>query len=493
MPVSEPLSYCLYCMEPMPDGAASCPRCGKMPGAASALPHQLRPGAVLSDRYLVGPVLGEGGFGLTYLCRDLNLDMRVAVKEYYPSGLVNRNHTHSDGLSANTGEAGELLESGKSRFLDEARILARFAGESGVVGVRDFFKANNTAYIVMDYLEGVTLKTWLEDNGAPAADWILESLKPVMGALSRIHAQGLIHRDISPDNLMLTKDGLKLLDFGAARHMSGADDKTLSVMLKRGYAPEEQYRSKGVQGAWTDVYALCATIYKCITGVKPEDAMQRIFSDALEAPSALGARISAAQEAVLLKGMAVVQKNRYQTMGELSEAFFGTAQEAPQVTAPQGPTPQDKPPQDGPAQDGPSAPAYDGAAIRSFADDPTMAVGDWGEAPSDKTVAAIAAQPPEAGASGRAEQPGKKKHKRLARILAIAGACLFALLLAVILWNAFGSLRGVTIGDTGQLEDDKHEVVLQPNNGYIPPGKHDQVVQPGNRRQRLNGSGGLVK
>ena len=325
--------YCAFCMEVISEDMEPCPHCGRAPRGEPALPHQLSPGTVLSSRYLVGAVLGEGGFGITYIGRDLNLDVRVAIKEYYPSGFVNRNHTHSENVTANTGEPEAIFDKGKDSFLKEARILAKFSKEPGIVGVRDFFKENNTAYIIMDFLEGVTLKTWLEQRGKIPADQILSLMKPIMTALSNIHKQGLIHRDISPDNIMLMKDGsLKLLDFGAARTMSGLDEKSLSVMLKPGYAPEEQYRSKGMQGPWTDIYALCATIYKCISGVALDDALQRVFGDETKAPSELGAQITPAQETALLKGIAVLQKNRFQSIDELWAAFFGAT--ANNITAP---------------------------------------------------------------------------------------------------------------------------------------------------------------
>jgi len=300
-----------------------CRNCGSEQTGYSALPHQLPAGTILSDRFIVGVVLGQGGFGITYIGRDVVLDMRVAIKEFYPSGFVNRNNTHSGEIYANTGSPQEIFEKGKYSFLEEARTIAKFSGEAGIVGVRHFFNENNTAYIVMDFLEGMTLKEFIEKNGVLPVDDLLNLMMPMMSALTKIHNQGFIHRDISPDNIMLTNDGgLKLLDFGAARTMSEYDEKSLSVLLKPGYAPEEQYRSRGAQGSWTDVYALCATIYKCITGITPDDATQRIFSNEFKAPSDLGIPITAAQEAALLKGMAVLQKNRYRSIDELIAGLF---------------------------------------------------------------------------------------------------------------------------------------------------------------------------
>ena len=316
---------CLHCMEYRESGSSRCPHCGKEAVSAELPPHYLRPGLELNNKYIVGRTLGEGGFGITYIGRDKNLDMRVAIKEYYPSGFVSRNSSASLTITANVGNGEQVFEKGRERFISEARILAKLTSEPGIVGVRDFFEANNTAYIIMDYLDGITLKEHLEQNGTMGINQILELLKPVMKSLERIHGRELIHRDISPDNLMLVDGELKLLDFGAARDFANLDNKSLSVMLKPGYAPEEQYRSKGIQGPWTDVYALCATIYKCITGITPDDSLNRAFGDDIKPPSSLGVSISAEQEKALMQGMAILQKNRIQSIHELRERLYGKA------------------------------------------------------------------------------------------------------------------------------------------------------------------------
>lgn len=315
-------NYCAYCMGPMK--GAFCGFCGHKAGEYTPLPHHLIPGTVLNGKYTLGRVLGEGGFGITYIGIDGALGLKVAIKEFFPSGLVNRNSTATSAVSANMGDALLPFEKGRSRFLQEAQTLARFAGEPGIVGIRDYFTENNTAYIVMDYLDGMTLRDFLKKHGKLTFDAAVKMLEPVMTSLQKVHEQELIHRDISPDNIMLMNNGqVKLLDFGAARHATGTDEKSLSVMLKPGFAPEEQYRTKGNQGPWTDVYALSATIYRCITGQNPEESMNRVFMDELLKPSELGAVISPVQEKALLKGLAVLQKNRYQTVGQLLDGFRG--------------------------------------------------------------------------------------------------------------------------------------------------------------------------
>lgn len=331
-------NYCTYCMSPKPGDF--CGFCGKRPDEYEPLPHHLCPGSVLGNKYVVGRVLGEGGFGITYIGIDQLLGLKLAIKEYFPTGLVNRNHTATSAVSVNLGDAQASFERGRSRFLQEAKTLAKFSGESGIVGIRDFFNENNTAYIVMDYLDGITLRDYLQKYGNLSFDAAVKLLTPVMNSLKKVHAQDLIHRDISPDNIMLMKDGqVKLLDFGAARNITGMDERSLSVMLKPGYAPEEQYRTKGRQGPWTDVYALSATIYRAITGRTPDASNDRAFVDELPLPSALGAVITPGQEQALMKGLAVLQKNRYQSVDELLNGFQQAAWDGDSSDATESDTP----------------------------------------------------------------------------------------------------------------------------------------------------------
>ena len=318
--------YCYLCMSHKAENQA-CPNCG---GTAYEAPvHHLKPGTVLREKYMIGKALGEGGFGITYVGRDLTLDMKIAVKEYYPNGLSNRNNDYSNQVTMSKGNHGTDFEREMQRFLSEARILARFCNEPGVVGVRDFFRENGTAYIVMEYLDGITLKNYLKHKGTIPATSFAKMIDPILVALHDIHQQGLIHRDISPDNIMMLHGSgrLKLLDFGAAREMTG--DKSLSVMLKPGYAPEEQYRSKGQQGAWTDVYAMCATIYKCITGITPDESIQRVFEDELKKPSELGIAIPAQYEQALMQGLQVKSNDRIQSMDVLRRAILTVEEETP--------------------------------------------------------------------------------------------------------------------------------------------------------------------
>ncbi|MBR1764664.1 MAG: protein kinase [Ruminococcus sp.] len=271
---------------------------------------------MLNHRYMVGGVLGEGGFGITYIGLDTLLQFRVAIKEFYPAGMVNRNNSVSNDVqSISAASARELFSKSREHFLHEARTLAKFTNEPGIVAVRDFFEENHTVYIVMEYLDGITLKSYLKQVGTISSYNTICLLMPVFRSLKKIHEKNLIHRDISPDNIMLVGEQVKLLDFGAAREF--ADEKSLSVMLKHGYAPMEQYRRHGKQGAWTDIYAICATVYKCITGSIPPDAPDRIYEDNLKMPSELGFEASPEFEAVLRHGLAIKAEDRIQSIDQL--------------------------------------------------------------------------------------------------------------------------------------------------------------------------------
>ena len=312
--------YCFHCMSLL-DETGKCLICGSKK-EENPVPHHLKPGTLLENRYLVGEAIGQGGFGITYIGMDTRLELKVAIKEYYPSGYVNRNTEVTDEITVAGEEQLEFIEKGKARFLSEAKILAEFHDHEGVVDVRDFFEANQTAYLVMEYLEGKNLGEKLKESLFSIGE-ILSLMYLVMDAMAEIHRQNIIHRDISPDNLMLLPNGkLKLMDFGAARQTDYDNPKSISIVLKNGYAPAEQYRPKGKQGPWTDVYGLCATIYKSLTGLLPDNALQREYKDEMRWPSELEIEISARQEAVLKKGMAVKAEDRYASMEELKEAFL---------------------------------------------------------------------------------------------------------------------------------------------------------------------------
>lgn len=285
--------------------------------------YSLQRNTGLIGRYVIQKVLGQGGFGITYLGIDKLYGNKVAIKEYYPQKIAMRKAQYEDVVTVTSIEEKNNYNKGKKRFLDEAQVMARFNKNEGIVKILDFFEANNTAYIVMEYLEGITLKQYLGKYGVLQFRNLIEMMLPLLEALIEIHSQGLIHRDISPDNIMVQHNGkLKLMDFGAARDYTESGNKSLTVILKPGYAPPEQYQTHGVQGTWTDIYALCATIYKCLTGITPPDAIARVMDDKFKEPDQLDGKLSPDIKKILWKGMNIFPEERYQDIGEFGEDVY---------------------------------------------------------------------------------------------------------------------------------------------------------------------------
>jgi glycine betaine/choline ABC-type transport system substrate-binding protein/serine/threonine protein kinase len=303
----------------------SCPHCGYKQGDTPESLLHLPPGTVLQNKYLLGRVLGQGGFGITYLAWDLTLNIKLAIKEYLPQQLA----TRSAGQNTVTFYKSTLAEEfryGLNKFLEEARTLARFNEHPNIVTVRDYFEANGTAYLVMNYHEGITLQNYLVSKGGKIpVEQALAIFMPVLDALMEVHAAGILHRDISPDNLLIEKTGrVILIDFGAARQAMGEKSKSLSVIMKAGYSPPEQYQSRGKQGPWTDIYAVAASFYRAITGVAPAEAFDRVMEDSLDNPSTLGIEIDNKVEEALLKALAVKTGERYQTVEQFQKALVAS-------------------------------------------------------------------------------------------------------------------------------------------------------------------------
>lgn len=315
-------NVCLQCFGTL-DSSRVCLSCHKKADDTPAPPHHLPQRTMLADKYLICKALGEGGFGITYLAWDVSCGRKVAIKEYYPSGYVNR-MPRSNQVIINSKQNQAASNRGLKRFIDEAKTLAKVKNLPGIVSVRDFFSANGTAYIVMEYLDGVSLKKYLQRKGGKIpCDEILTILRPIMESLVSVHKLGLIHRDISPDNIIITKNNeVKLIDFGAAKQ-SNLDGKSLSIVLKQGFAPEEQYRTHGEQGPWTDIYALGVTIYYAVTGTLPPESIQRLYKDTIIRPSEKGAVISPTQESALMKSLAVYARHRYQDVSQMMTGLYG--------------------------------------------------------------------------------------------------------------------------------------------------------------------------
>ncbi len=321
-------TICYNCFKEYPDvqespgGGGACPFCGfDMEENAKKYPVALRAGTMLNNRYIVGRVLGQGGFGITYLAWDTQLSAKVAVKEYMPGELAGR----IDGTSVSvlSDDRSESFAYGAERFQEEARTLAKFIGNPNIAAVTSYFDENDTSYFVMDYIEGISFKTYIANAGGKVSiQEALDVMIPVLRALTAVHAEGFIHRDVTPDNIYITKDGMvKLLDFGSARYSIGDKSKSLDVILKVGYAPKEQYIRRSRQGPYTDVYSCAACLYAAVTGYLPPESLERLDHDELVPPSAAGVEIPLYLERAILKGLAVQPEDRFQTAGEFLEAL----------------------------------------------------------------------------------------------------------------------------------------------------------------------------
>lgn len=243
-------------------------------------PTTLASGSVLQGRYAVGRVIGKGGFGITYLAYDIKHEEKIAIKEYYPYGIALRS-PETTVVSVTSEETADVFKKGAEKFYDEARLVAAFNGNPSIVSVYDFFYENDTVYYTMEYLEGTTLKDYVDKNGVITAGQAVLVAEGISSALMTAHSSNILHRDISPDNIMICNDGkIKLLDFGAARQVVANASQSLSLILKQGFAPLEQYQKKGRQGPWTDIYSLGATLYYAMTKDIPDDPMSRFEDDA---------------------------------------------------------------------------------------------------------------------------------------------------------------------------------------------------------------------
>ena len=306
-------------MHALAAGETVCPECGRPYGSVKAESFALKPGTILDGKYLVGEMLGQGGFGITYIGFDLLLEQKIAIKEYFPmsTGMVSREGRStvvwSDAVMQKSG-----VEKGFDSFLKEARKMAKLRSIPSVVGVNSVFIQNETAYIVMDFIEGETLLKKLQREGPMDYGTCVSLMTPIMQALSEVHKHGIIHRDISPDNIMVQNDGrLILLDLGAAKDLDiqGKDGNMQSsqMVAKQGFSPVEQYGRDGKIGSWTDVYAMAATIYFCCTGVLPPSATDRMIEDTLTCRP----RLTEEEFDVLAFCMNVLPQNRPQNMDAL--------------------------------------------------------------------------------------------------------------------------------------------------------------------------------
>ncbi|MBR6788193.1 MAG: serine/threonine protein kinase [Clostridia bacterium] len=308
-------TLCPYCLNVIQN---TCKACGKKFRQADFPTHRLAPFTLLKNRYLTGVALGEGGFGITYRGLDQLTGRQVAIKEYYPSALVTRDGAK---LLPRSEDFRSKFTLGKQRFASEAKKMAVVKGKKGITAVYDFFSENDTAYIVMEYLPGVTLEKYLSVVGRLTFTEAVALLREVIEGLQTLHEAGFVHADVSPDNIMVMPDGsAKLLDFGSASvaDVFGGERR---VTLKKHYAPCEQYNSGRVLSRQTDVYAIGVTIYYALTLTLPPESVKRAERDEIKLPSALGGKITPLQESALMTALCVDEKKRYHSARDMLTAF----------------------------------------------------------------------------------------------------------------------------------------------------------------------------
>lgn len=328
------MERCMNCMKEYETEEGKCPYCGFREGTPAKEGFHMNPGVVLKNRYEVGTVTSYGGFGVVYVGWDTTLDCKVAIKEYFPSGLITREPGTIEVRPVKNSRAEREFHAGKERFLKEAQIMSKYDGHPSIVSIMDYFEANNTAYIIMEFLEGITLKQYIKNVESLGErvdiETAVEITKSICDILAELHKGSILHRDIAPDNIFICMGGtVKLIDFGAAR--LAEKDKQLTKVLKMGFAPPEQYSTDKEQGTYTDVYALGATLYRTITGEMPDEASNRASlkegaiakNDTLIAPKEINSDISEQLSNTILRAMAITPGMRFQTMEEFKEALEG--------------------------------------------------------------------------------------------------------------------------------------------------------------------------
>lgn len=322
-------NLCINCMEEKSTLDGVCEHCGFDVTRYEVKVHQLEPFTILHGRYLLGRVLGEGGFGITYAALDLVNMEKIAIKELFVSGLLVRERSRTVLVDSNF-EKRDYYKECKRKFIQEAELLQKMSDKQGVVDIYDFFEENDTAYIVMEYLPGEDVLTILKNCGGRISfTEAFQLLRPVLKSLIEMHSIGIYHRDISPDNIRRLPNGkIKIFDLGGAKYTINSIVSQY-VTLKHGYAPPEQYATGFKIGPWMDVYAMAATFYRCVCGKVPKASIDRRSDDDIEKPSQLGVELSSEAERVILKGMALQSEERYIDMRE----FYLALKNTPEIRA----------------------------------------------------------------------------------------------------------------------------------------------------------------
>lgn len=322
MELSEIGKICLRCMKTS-DDVGICPHCGREKAGQLTWSKALAPGTILNNKILIGNILGKGGYGITYIGYDMLLEYRVAVKEFFPDEMVDRAEDGKTVLVLDEVN-GEEYQRETTAYLREARVLAEFSKFPGIVAIKDLFYENNTGYLIMEFLENGNLRKYVDSQGG----WLgvkeaLELMEPVISVLGRLHKSGLIHRDISPDNIMMDEDGsMKLIDFGGSKKV-GLNNQQV-FLGKWGFAPLEQMLSKlSEQGPWTDIYGICATLYCIMTSEVPQASYERNEKDELIDIAQYNINIDKKVAAGIMKGLSMNAKDRQQSIDELYKDLYG--------------------------------------------------------------------------------------------------------------------------------------------------------------------------
>ena len=336
--MTNPNKICFVCMRELPEEGAVCPSCGHDNRLRGNGPGFLK-SSVLGGQYLTGKVLGRGGFGITYLGLDLFLDRKVAIKEYFPEGVVHRDEA-TQRVAPFGGSMEETFKQGVSRAVREARTAAQMEDIPNTVRIYSVLEANSTVYIVMEYIDGITLTAYVQQAGGKIP-WVRAwpIIEPILNTLSKVHARGIVHRDVSPDNIMIRYSDTSpvLLDFGTARDITTGNTEH-SISLRLGFSPMEMYTSSGAIDQRSDEYAVMATLYFMLTGKKPESPLNVAAGlGIIEAPSKLGSDIPSGEdsaEAVLMRGLECRMEDRYPTIEELHQAFHRALEQGATVISP---------------------------------------------------------------------------------------------------------------------------------------------------------------
>lgn len=304
------MKLCMGCMSNIEDHASICPYCGYSEAEAEQEAYYLTPGTIIGGKYIVGKAISYGGFFVSYIGMDAEVQRKVTIKEYLPSDFTTRSAGEKE-ITIYSGDALEQFEEGLSTFLNEGNRIQQSGTLPGIATVYDCVAENDTGYIISEYLEGRTLKEILDKGKTYTAKETYEFACTLLGGLAKLHRVQVVHCDIAPENIVLTDDGqIKLIDFGAIRYATTSNSKSLAVILKQGYAPEEQYRSKGEKGPWSDVYSVAAVMYRMMTGRVPDESVERALTDKLQEPSKLGIDIPSNMENAIMNALNVFQGDR---------------------------------------------------------------------------------------------------------------------------------------------------------------------------------------